>query len=148
VTDEELMQLAIAEAWKGIESGNGEVGAVIASGGKPVFRGYNRINSSSDVTGHAEIDALRAVSKGADTLDLSAYTLYCTLEPCGMCTCACAWAHLGRIVYGAPRSDVPARYFELDGLSCSDLLRASKAKIELTPDLLRDRCLELYAKRR
>src|SRR5436305_2024307 len=105
MNDHELMRLAIEEARKGIETGNGEVGVVVARDGRPVYSGYNRINASNDVTGHAEIDALRAVSKGSDTLDLSAYVLYCTLEPCGMCTCACAWARVGRIVYGASRTD-------------------------------------------
>lgn len=98
------MEIALDEAWRGVRAGNGEVGVVMAAGGEPVYRGFNRINTSSDITGRAEIDALRAVSEGTDTLDLSRYMLYCTLEPCGMCSCACAWAHVGRIVFGAGRS--------------------------------------------
>src|SRR5438270_10665149 len=118
MTDAELMGIAVDEAWRGVRSGNGEVGVVVALDGEPVYRGFNRINVSDDVTGHAEIDALRAVSKQSESLDLSRFTLYCTLEPCGMCTCACVWAHIGRIVYGADRRQVPGRYFELEGLAC------------------------------
>src|ERR671922_872268 len=141
MTDIDLMQLAIDEAWQGVRSGNGEVGVVIARQGQVVYRGFNRINTSNDVTGHAEIDALRAVSKDMETLDLAEYTLYCTLEPCGMCTCACAWAHVGRIVFGAGREEVPGRYFELDGVSCAQLVRSAKSRLTVTPGVLRERCL-------
>jgi tRNA(adenine34) deaminase len=140
------MQIAVDEAWRGVRSGNGEVGVVIARAAVPVYRGFNRINSSKDVTGHAEIDALRAVSKELDDLDLSEYALFCTLEPCGMCACACAWARVGRIVFGAGRGDVDASYFELEGLSCAEILRAAKSPVRLTGGVLAERCLELYRK--
>ena len=39
-------------------------------------------------------------------------TLYCTLQPCGMCTMASIWSKVGLIVYGAGREDVHEMYFE------------------------------------
>jgi tRNA(Arg) A34 adenosine deaminase TadA len=147
LTDENLMRLAIDQAWRGVKSGNGEVGVVVTCDGEIVHRGFNRINASDDVTGHAEIDALRAVSKKLDSLDLSRCALYCTLEPCGMCTCAAVWANLGRIVFGAPRAQVPARYFELDGLTIEDILRSARNRVAVTGGVLSDQCLELYRER-
>src|SRR3954447_16383118 len=132
MTDAALMRLAIDEAWRGVNSGNGEVGVVVVRNGEVLHRGFNRINTSYDVTGHAEIDALRAVSTRLDRLDLSGCTLYCTLEPCGMCTCAAIWARVGRIVFGARRGDVPGRYFELDGLTSEEILRYGKSAVEVT----------------
>jgi tRNA(adenine34) deaminase len=142
--DEDLRALAIDQAWEGIASGNGEVGVVVARAGEVVYRGYNRINTSGDITGHAEIAALRAVSEGTGKLDLSDCTLYCTLEPCGMCACACAWARLSRIVYGAGKSDVPERYFELESLSCEEILATARSRVEVKGGVLRDLCLPLY----
>jgi tRNA(Arg) A34 adenosine deaminase TadA len=144
VTDAELMAIAVEQAWEGVRTGNGEVGVVIARAGKPVYRGYNRINRSMDVTGHAEIQALRAVSEGLDELDLSGHSLYCTLEPCGMCACACAWARISRIVYGAEKHEVPKRYFELEGLACPQILAHASTNIEIVAGVLRERCLPLY----
>jgi tRNA(Arg) A34 adenosine deaminase TadA len=144
MTDEELMRIAVDEAWRGVRSGNGEVGVVIARGGEPVYRGYNRINSSMDVTGHAEIEALRVVSERLGKLDLAGHTLYCTLEPCGMCACACAWARVSRIVFGAAKHEVPRRYFELEGLSAVDILAHASTKVEIVAGVLRDSCLPLY----
>jgi tRNA(adenine34) deaminase len=144
MTDEELMTVAVEQAWEGVRTGNGEVGVVIARAGQPIYRGYNRINSSMDVTGHAEIQALRTVSEGLAELDLSGHTLYCTLEPCGMCACACAWARVSRIVFGAGKQDVPKRYFELEGLSCADILAHATVKVETVSGVLRERCLPLY----
>jgi tRNA(Arg) A34 adenosine deaminase TadA len=147
MTDSELMAIAIEQAWEGVRTGNGEVGVVIARGGEPVYRGYNTINSSMDVTGHAEIQALRAVSEGLSELDLSAHTLFCTLEPCAMCACACAWARISRIVYGAGKDDVPDRYFELNTLSCREILAHARVAIEIVPGVLRERCVPLYRDR-
>jgi tRNA(adenine34) deaminase len=144
VSDEELMALAVEQAWKGVRSGNGEVGVVMARRGEPVYRGFNRINASNDVTGHAEIDALRAVSEGMETLDLSDCTLYCTLEPCGMCTCACIWARVGRIVFGAGRDSVSERYFELDGISSAELLAHARVALDVRGGVLTTQCLQLY----
>ena len=138
------MAIAVEQAWEGVRTGNGEVGVVVAFEGRPVYSGYNRINTSSDVTGHAEIQALRAVSQSLERLDLSGHALYCTLEPCGMCACACAWARVSRLVYGAGMADVPARYFELDRLSCEDILRHARVPVEIRGGVLRERCLPLY----
>jgi tRNA(adenine34) deaminase len=138
------MAIAIEQAWEGVRTRNGEVGVVVAFEGRPVYRGYNRINTSSDVTGHAEIQALRTVTESRESLDLSGHTLYCTLEPCGMCACACAWARVSRVVYGAGKADVPERYFELDGISCAEILAHARAQVEITGDVLRERCLGLY----
>jgi tRNA(adenine34) deaminase len=59
---------------------------------------------------------------------LEGATLYCTLQPCGMCTMACLWAGISRVVYGARRREVHAVYFESrhsDSIDISALNRPS-----------------------
>ena len=41
---------------------------------------------------------IRRLCKQLKTAKLEGYTLYCTLQPCGMCTMACLWAGVSRIV--------------------------------------------------
>jgi tRNA(adenine34) deaminase len=145
VDDRDLMGLALEEARRGAATGNGEVGVVIARAGRPLYRGYNRINVTSDITGHAEVQALRDLSQRLERLDLAGHTLYCTLEPCGMCTCACAWARISRIVFGASRLEVPERYFELEGLSCEAILAHARVRVEVTGGVLGEECRRLYS---
>ena len=55
----------------------------------------------TDVTAHAE---MQAITMAADLLGgkyLSDCTLYVTLEPCVMCAGAISWAQLGKLVIGA-----------------------------------------------
>lgn len=100
-TDEKYMRLAIKEAQEAFDSDEVPVGAVIVAGGRVVGRGHNLVETLTDVTAHAEMQAITAA---ADTLGgkyLQDCTLYVTVEPCTMCAGALAWSQIGRIVYGA-----------------------------------------------
>ena len=83
--------------------GKGEipVGAIIVSQNQIIARGHNHTEQLKDVTAHAEIIALTAAANFLNSKYLPDCTLYVTLEPCVMCAGALAWAHLGRLVYGA-----------------------------------------------
>ena len=99
--DEKYMRLAIKEAQEAFDSEEVPVGAVIVAGGRVVGRGHNLVETLTDVTAHAEMQAITAA---ADTLGgnyLQECTLYVTVEPCVMCAGALAWSQIGRIVYGA-----------------------------------------------
>ena len=99
--DEKYMRLAIKEAQEAFDSEEVPVGAVIVAGGREVGRGHNLVETLTDVTAHAEMQAITAA---ADTLGgkyLQECTLYVTVEPCVMCAGALAWSQIGRIVYGA-----------------------------------------------
>src|SRR5438270_10485827 len=79
-SDDTWMELAIRKAQEGIDTRNGEVGVVIVDNcGELAFAGFNEMNTTWDVTGHAEITALRHVSGSLKTFDLSGHTLYATL---------------------------------------------------------------------
>ena len=99
--DDRYMQLAIAEARRAAARGEIPVGAIIVSGDRIIGRGHNLTETLSDVTAHAEMQAITAAAgeRGAKYLDDA--TLYVTLEPCVMCAGAIGWSQLGRIVIGA-----------------------------------------------
>jgi tRNA(adenine34) deaminase len=100
--DDYFMGMALEEALKGKESGEVPVGAVVVdSTGSVLGRGFNQPISSGDPTAHAEILALRAAAKALNNYRLSGLTLYCTLEPCAMCSGAIVHARIERLVFGA-----------------------------------------------
>ena len=100
--DERYMRLALAEARQAAELGEIPVGAVIVTAsGRIVGRGHNLTEALSDVTAHAEMQAVPAAAQTLGGKYLTGCTLYVTLEPCIMCAGAIGWSQLSRIVIGA-----------------------------------------------
>lgn len=95
------MRLAIKEALEALESEEVPIGAVIIAGDSIVGRGHNLVETLTDVTAHAEIQAITAAASTLGGKYLTDCTLYVTVEPCVMCAGALAWSQIGRIVYGA-----------------------------------------------
>ena len=100
--DEKYMRLALAEAQKALAADEIPVGCVIVSQGQIIGRGHNLTETLSDVTAHAEIQAITAAAQTLGGKYLPDATLYVTVEPCVMCAGAIGWAQISRIVYGAP----------------------------------------------
>ena len=101
-TDERFMRLALAEAQKALAADEIPVGCVIVSQGQVIGRGHNLTETLSDVTAHAEMQAITAAAQTVGGKYLPDATLYVTVEPCPMCAGAIGWAQISRIVYGAP----------------------------------------------
>ena len=99
--DEKYMRLALEEAKLALEADEVPIGAIIVAGGRIVGRGHNLVETLTDVTAHAEIQAITAASSTIGGKYLPDCTLYVTVEPCPMCAGALAWSQIGRIVYGA-----------------------------------------------
>ncbi|GEM_PF-500786 len=77
------------------------VGAVIVENGKLICAGQNRKELLNDVTGHAEIVALRQAAAIKGTWRLTGMTIYTTLEPCPMCAEAIIQSRISKVVFGA-----------------------------------------------
>ena len=69
--------------------------------GAVVGRGHNLVETLSDPTAHAEMQALTAAASTLGGKYLQGCTLYVTVEPCIMCAGAIGWAQVGRVVWGA-----------------------------------------------
>lgn len=99
--DEKFMRLALNEARKAFEEQEVPVGAVVVADGAVVGRGHNLVETLSDPTAHAEMQALTAAASTLGGKYLQQCTLYVTVEPCIMCAGAIGWAQVGRVVWGA-----------------------------------------------
>ena len=99
--DERFMRQALAEARKAFDEEEVPVGAVVVAGGRVVGRGHNLVETLSDPTAHAEMQALTAAASTLGGKYLQECTLYVTVEPCIMCAGAIGWAQVGRVVWGA-----------------------------------------------
>ena len=142
------MRLAIEQARLGDQTpGAGEVGCVIVKDGEVFAAGHNEARLRNDPTAHAEIVTLRKLGEKLQSTDFSSFTLYVTLQPCSMCSAACVWAKIKRIVYGATRHDVHSMYFDAKHLNADQLIAdAYKEDIEIIGGVLAKECADFYYK--
>jgi len=96
------MDAAIVEARAAAERGEVPVGAVVVKDGRIVAAAGNRTRELCDPTAHAEVLAIRAACRAANSERLPGCDLYVTLEPCPICAGAISAARIARLYYGAP----------------------------------------------
>src|ERR1700748_3590652 len=145
--DLHFMRLAIKQARQGQQtSGGAEVGAVLVRDGTVLCAGFNESEMRHDPTAHAEMVVIRRLCAELQTSSLEGFTLYCTLQPCGMCTMACLWAGISRIVYGAGRDEVHAVSSESRHSTTFDFIRdAFRHDLEIEGGVLAEECAAFYA---
>ncbi|MEN9699734.1 MAG: hypothetical protein RLZZ301_932 [Bacteroidota bacterium] len=113
-TDEYFMKQAFLEAQKAFDADEVPVGAVIVCKNQIIARGHNLTEQLTDVTAHAEIQAITAAAQYLGAKYLKECTLYVTLEPCCMCAGALYWSQIDKVVFAARD---PKRGASAQGLS-------------------------------
>ncbi len=99
--DTYFMKKALQEAQDAFNKGEIPVGAVIVANNQIIARGHNLTEQLTDVTAHAEMQAITSASSYIGGKYLHNCTLYVTLEPCQMCAGALYWSQISKIVFGA-----------------------------------------------
>lgn len=100
-SDEYFMRKALDEAYAAFEKEEVPIGAVIVSKNKIIARGHNLTETLTDVTAHAEMQAITSAASYLGGKYLPECTLYVTLEPCVMCAGALYWSQIGKVIVGA-----------------------------------------------
>jgi tRNA(adenine34) deaminase len=110
--DNYFMNEALKEAQKAFDADEVPIGAVIVANNRIIARAHNLTERLTDVTAHAEMQAITSAANAIGGKYLHECTLYVTIEPCPMCAGALNWAQISRIVYGAAD---PKRGYNLFG---------------------------------
>lgn len=141
--DIRYMKMALDEAARAYDNEEVPVGAIIVCKGRVIARAHNLTETLTDVTAHAEMQAVTAAANCLGGKYLNDCTLYVTVEPCIMCAGALGWAQLGRLVYGAPDDKRGYRRFAPQALH---------PKTEVTAGVMEAECADLmkrfFAQRR
>ena len=99
--DAYFMRQALQEAQKAYDEDEVPVGAVIVANDQIIARAHNLTEKLTDVTAHAEMQAITAAASFLGGKHLKGCTLYVTLEPCVMCGGALYWSQIDKIVFAA-----------------------------------------------
>lgn len=100
-TDDYFMKKALQEAQMAFDKGEIPIGAVIVAQDQIIARTHNLTELLTDVTAHAEMQAITSAANHLGGKYLKGCTLYVTVEPCQMCAGALYWSQISRIVFAA-----------------------------------------------
>lgn len=110
------MKKALEEAQLAFNEDEIPVGAVVVCGDRIIARAHNLTETLTDVTAHAEMQAITAAANALGGKYLNECTLYVTMEPCVMCAGAIGWSQMKRLVFGATDEKRGYRRFAPDAL--------------------------------
>jgi len=140
----ELMELAVEAARRGIADGQSPFGCAIALDETVLAVSHNTVVSSTDITAHAEINALRTACKAANRVHLDDCLVATTCEPCPMCMAALHWARVGTVMFGASIADAELAGFNELRVPAAEVLKIGGSNVKLTSDVLADECRQLF----
>lgn len=80
--------------------GDHPFGALFAIGDVIVAEAKNRVNSSRDITAHAETHLVRVLERQSLFDRLGEGTVFASCEPCPMCVGSMFWAGVRRVTFG------------------------------------------------
>ena len=140
-----LMQLAIEKCRAGIAAGQSPFGCAIARDDKVLSCSHNTVVLTTDITAHAEVNAIRKACREVGNIFLDGSIVATTCEPCPMCMSALHWARVDTVYYGATIADADDAGFNELQLPAAELLRLGGSKLKLVPQVLPAECRQLFA---
>ncbi|WP_163140878.1 nucleoside deaminase [Bacillus sp. 22-7] len=94
-----FMKRAIELAINNVKEGGQPFGAVLVKDQDIIAEGVNELHKKHDVSGHAELLAIRRAQEQFHTNDLAGFTMYASGEPCPMCLTAIYFAGIDKVYY-------------------------------------------------
>jgi len=141
----ELMQIAIETCREGLAAGQSPFGCAIASGDQVIAKAHNTVVLTTDITAHAEVNAIRAGCLATGEIFLTDAVVATTCEPCPMCMAALHWARVKTVYFGATIADADSSGFNELQLPAAELLRIGGSEVQLVGEVLADQCRQLFA---
>ena len=129
-TDERHLLRTIELAASARAAGNHPFGSLIVdAAGETMLEAENTVVTLRDVTGHAELNVVRAAGIELGDAFLHGATLYTSTEPCAMCAGAIYWSGITRVVYalGSDMLEALVRIFRRIRPCGSRVARSSRA---------------------
>src|SRR4029079_1994141 len=140
----ELMRLAIDKCRQGLALGQSPFGCAIARGDEILSCSHNTVVLTTDITAHAEVNAIRAACKHTGKIFLEGAIVATTCEPCPMCMSALHWARVETVYFGATVQDAMDTGFNELQIAAEKIATLGGSKVKLVSGLLSDECKQLF----
>src|SRR5690625_3047160 len=122
------MRRALDLAMSNVQEGGEPFGAVLVKDGNIIAEGVNELHIRYDVSGHAELLAIRKAQEKLETLNLSVYTMYASGEPCPMCLISIYFSGITEIYYCASIEDAVDVCLEKSKVIYEDLKKPNEER--------------------
>ena len=144
IAPEKLMQCAIDMAKQGVDRGQSPFGCAIAVAGRIISVSHNTVLEDTDITAHAEVNAIRKACANIENIFLEDAIVATTCEPCPMCMAALHWARVKEVYYGASIKDADSAGFNELHLPAEEVVNQGGSKVLLKSGLMQKECQELF----
>lgn len=129
-----------------VANGNHPFGALLVKDGVVLIEHENAVETTPDITEHAETGLVRAASRTLPPETIKGSTLYTSTEPCIMCCGAIYWVGIERIVYGVSAEHlVELIRGEYKGFTSREVFGRLAPEVTITGPLDERRGLEQHA---
>lgn len=118
-----FMERALQLAADNVREGGQPFGAVLVKDGEIIAEGVNELHRKFDVSGHAELLAIRKAQEQLQTHDLKGFTMYASGCPCPMCLTSMYFSGIDDVYYCASIEETAEA-----GLDASKIIYADLAK--------------------
>ena len=105
---------------------------------------HNTVWLTTDITAHAEVNALREACRRRQQVLLTGAIVATTCEPCPMCMAALHWARVEQVYYGASIEDAASAGFNELPIAASALLAQGNSPVEISGACLAEECRSLF----
>lgn len=104
-TDKDFLEQAIELAMENKNKGARPFGALIVRENQIVAKGVNNLLATFDPSSHAEMEAIRSLTKESRNLDLKGCKIYASGQPCPMCMAVIAMTNISEIIFAFDNTD-------------------------------------------
>jgi len=131
---DKFMKRAVKLAVENVRDGGQPFGAVLVKNDTIISEGVNELHKTFDISGHAELLAIRRAQEQWQTNNLSGCVVYASGEPCPMCLTAMYFAGIEKVYYCASIEDAAGAGLGKSKMIYEDL---KKTKSERTLSMTR-----------
>lgn len=142
--DEKFIRVAIDLAREAKRNGADPFGALLVRDGVVVYKSCDRSVELSDPTSHAELSVIREYCRAHKVFSLEEYTLYCSTEPCAMCSGAVHWARVSRVVYSVTQEMLQERSGGRRKLKSERIIKSGQRQIEVVGPMLPEEGIAVF----
>lgn len=144
ISPEDLMWMAIEKCREGLALGQSPFGCAIAVGDRVIANAHNTVVLTTDITAHAEMNAIRTANRQLGAIFLEGALVATTCEPCPMCMAALHWSRVSTVYFGATIADAAQAGFNELQLPAAELLSRGGSRLKLVGGVLTAECRDLF----
>jgi guanine deaminase len=136
--NKDFLRRAIQLAKIAREQGQEPFGAVLVKNNDIILESTNKIYELSDPTAHAELNLIREFCQKNNLMKLDGFTLYCSTEPCMMCSGAILYSKISKGVFSVSQDMLHKISGGSKKTNCRDILKSQSRLKFIGPELIEE----------